>query len=81
MEDDLLDEIIGTNINNQKNNDFCCICGCSYLNHIDKRHHFFKALPEHKCIKCNRYFFEHDHYKEICFKPLKYLEYTNYNYH
>lgn len=52
-----------------KEEPFCCLCGLRLSKHGFARHRFFEALPEHKCIGCGKWFYEHDHKKSPCFDP------------
>lgn len=52
-----------------KQEPFCCLCGLRLSKHGFARHRFFEAKPEHKCIACNKWFYEHDHKKSPCFDP------------
>ena len=51
---------------------FCCLCGISKKYH-SKTHKFFECLDEYKCIKCSKFFFQHNHQKNPCFCPKKYI--------
>jgi hypothetical protein len=53
--------------------DICCLCGLTKEEHYITRHHFFKAIPEYKCKNCDKYFYQHDHYNNPCFRPYKYI--------
>ena len=52
---------------------FCCLCGKYDFEHKNERHHFFAAFEDHRCIKCNKWFFQHNHKKNPCWQPTKYL--------
>ena len=52
---------------------FCCLCGKYDFEHAGERHKFFPAFEDHRCINCNKWFFEHKHMKNPCWKPKKYL--------
>lgn len=52
-----------------KEEPFCCLCGLRKSKHSYARHRFFEAKPEHKCIECNKWFYQHDHEKSPCFDP------------
>ena len=55
-------------------NYICCLCGCNLKEHNKKTHHFIKLEEKYKCIKCNKYFFEHEHNNNDCyFKPHEYI--------
>lgn len=60
-------------IKNINDYNFCCICGKSELEHKYLLHKYFKAFEDHKCIKCNKFFFQHDHKKKPCWKPKRYI--------
>lgn len=57
----------------ERNEDICCICGTKKTLHYKKRHKFFKASQEYKCVNCGKYFFQHNMVKNPCFSPLKRL--------
>ena len=52
---------------------FCCLCGKYDYEHKNERHSFFAAYEDHRCIKCNKWFFQHNHKKNPCWQPTKYL--------
>ena len=52
---------------------FCCLCGKYDYEHKNERHSFFAAFEDHRCIKCNKWFFQHNHKKNPCWQPTKYL--------
>lgn len=56
-----------------KTEDICCLCGTREDKHTNKNHAFFKASHEYRCMKCNKFFYQHDHYKNPCFTPYKRL--------
>lgn len=58
-----------TDIIPYKKEAFCCLCGLNYSKHAFARHRFFEAKPEHKCIACDKWFYEHDHKNSPCFDP------------
>jgi hypothetical protein len=51
----------------------CCLCGIEAHNHSSARHKFVKIRDEYKCVRCQKYFFQHDHIKKPCFRPKKYI--------
>ena len=50
----------------------CCLCGISKKFH-SITHRFVECLDEYKCIKCHKFFYQHDHLKNPCFCPKKYI--------
>jgi hypothetical protein len=61
------------NIDKLKNKEYCCLCGYHVLYHDDKRHHFFQIKDEYKCQVCDKFFFQHSHKNNPCFRPYTYL--------
>ena len=62
------------NIDGSNNNySFCSICGLLAKNHYNETHRFFRAFDLHRCIHCNKFFYQHDHSRNPCWKPYKYL--------
>lgn len=55
------------------NYSFCSICGLNSVNHYNETHRFFRAFDLHRCIHCNKFFYQHDHSSNPCWKPYKYL--------
>lgn len=55
------------------NNEICCLCGFKYSEHSNKRHGFFKAIADYRCKNCSKFFYQHDHYNNPCFRPYKYI--------
>ena len=52
---------------------FCCLCGKYDFEHECERHKFFAAFDDHRCTKCNKWFFQHKNMLNPCWKPTKYL--------
>uniref|UniRef100_A0A6C0CQL1 Uncharacterized protein n=1 Tax=viral metagenome TaxID=1070528 RepID=A0A6C0CQL1_9ZZZZ len=52
-----------------KEEPFCCLCGLNYSKHAYAKHRFFEAKSEHKCISCDKWFYQHDHKNSPCFDP------------
>jgi hypothetical protein len=63
--------IISTDFNDP-NNDICSLCGFHLDFHHNKTHRYIRILEEYRCIKCNKFFFQHNH-KKCFFKPSKYI--------
>jgi hypothetical protein len=73
---DVLDEKLDNNIiiiQGLLNQDYCCICGYHKTRHDKKRHIFIKIEECYKCQTCGKFFFQHDHSKNPCFRPYKYI--------
>lgn len=60
------------NINNRYT--FCCLCGKYDFEHNEQTHFFFAAFDEHRCITCNKWFFQHKGMKNSCWVPKRYIE-------
>ena len=48
---------------------FCCLCGVKKRLHHIAKHKYFEATPEHRCIACGLWFFQHNHANSPCFDP------------
>lgn len=57
----------------RRNNEICCLCGFKYSEHSKQRHGFFKAINDYRCKNCSKFFYQHDHYNNPCFRPYKYI--------
>jgi len=68
----VLDSYDIPNINNRYS--FCCLCGKYDFEHDEQRHFFFAAFDEHRCITCNKWFFQHKGMKNPCWVPKRYIE-------
>ena len=53
--------------------DICCICGVRKEKHAHINHGFFPCLEEYRCKRCSKFFYQHDHRKNPCFSPYKYI--------
>lgn len=69
--DDDTDIIISSNMI-RKDYSFCCLCGVDKYKH-DNGHKFFKAFDEHRCKKCNKFYFEHRGNNTCNWVPYKFL--------
>ena len=68
----LIDTYDYPNINNKYS--FCCLCGKYDFEHNEQTHFFFAAFEEHRCITCNKWFFQHKGMKNPCWVPRRYIE-------
>lgn len=48
---------------------FCVLCGINENNHY-AMHKFIRSKEHHRCIKCEKFFFEHSHINS-CYEPLQ----------
>ena len=46
----------------------CHICGVEKEKHKSLSHKFIEATYSNKCIKCKKWFYQHNHLKNPCFK-------------
>ena len=53
---------------------FCCLCGKYDFEHNEQTHFFFAAFDDHRCITCNKWFFQHKGMKNSCWVPRRYIE-------
>ena len=53
--------------------EICCLCGVSKQKHTARRHKYIQIKKEYRCKKCSLFFFQHDHIKQPCFIPFKYI--------
>ena len=53
----------------QQEEPFCCLCGVKKTLHRNAKHKYFEATPEHRCIACGLWFFQHNHANSQCFDP------------
>jgi len=60
----LIEEVI---LDEQKEAEFCHLCGHSKTNHKSSNHQFTLALEEYKCITCGLWFYQHLNKKSNCF--------------
>lgn len=64
------------NINIVKKEDICeicCLCGCNTKEHHIKRHKFIPLHENYRCQVCSLFFYQHNHSKNPCFRPKKYI--------
>ncbi len=54
-------------LDEQKNAEFCHLCGHSQNNHKSTSHLFTPALEEYRCITCGLWFYQHLNKKSNCF--------------
>jgi hypothetical protein len=49
---------------------FCCLCGVKKRLHNNANHKYFEATPEHRCITCGQWFYQHNYLNSSkCFDP------------
>lgn len=53
--------------------ELCCLCGCNTKEHHIKRHKFIPLHENYRCQVCSLFFYQHDHSKNPCFRPKKYI--------
>ena len=51
----------------------CCLCGVEKVKHSRMRHKYFQIEESYRCKKCGLFFFQHNHCKNPCFSPFKYI--------
>lgn len=54
--------------------DFCVLCGVFAHEHF-KNHHFIQSKDEHRCLTCNKFFFEHYPHINSCYNPIRAVQY------
>ena len=53
----------------QEDEPFCCLCGVKKKLHDNANHKYFEATPEHRCISCGLWFYQHNNSISQCFDP------------
>jgi len=69
---DLLGELMkNTDLSDKQHEEepFCCLCGVKKRLHHKAKHKYFEATPEHRCITCGLWFYQHNHTNSQCFDP------------
>lgn len=68
LSEDLLCRLIEeVRLDQEKEAEFCHLCGHSKNNHNSSSHQFTPALEEYRCITCGLWFYQHLNKKSACF--------------
>lgn len=54
-------------LDEQRDVEFCHLCGHSKKDHKSTSHQFTPALEEYRCITCGLWFYQHLNKKSTCF--------------
>lgn len=56
------DDVVISSTKYKKEYNFCCLCGIPKEKHINS-HKYFEAFDDHRCKKCDKFYFEHKNCK------------------